>query len=95
MPIKMLETARGVRLAPMTHPALDQFKYYTRTVYPMMGGQSIPTYKVRNGLITYNYRNQYQVEIGQLVRALLASCLTCKLAMAAARTATLIRSGVT
>lgn len=72
VPIKMLETARGVRLVPMTHSALDQFKYYTRTVipstaYPMMGGQSIPTYKVRNGLITYNYRNQYQAEIGQLV----------------------------
>lgn len=79
VPIKMLETARGVRLVPMTHPALDQFKYYTRTVipstaYPMMGGQSIPTYKVRNGLITYNYKNQYQAEIGQLV-----TCITRKL----------------
>jgi hypothetical protein len=79
MPVTMLQTARNVRLVPLTHPALDQFKYYTRTVipstmYPMMGSQSVPTYKVRNGLITYNYRNQYQAEISQLV-----TCITRKL----------------
>lgn len=79
MPIKILETARGVRLVSLAHPALDQFKYYTRTTipsttYPMMGGQTISTYKVRNGLITYNYRNQYQAEIAELI-----TCITRKL----------------
>ena len=78
-PVTMLTTARGVRLVPMTHPELDKFKYYTRTtipstMYPMMGGQSIPTYKVRNGLITYNYKNQYQREIAELL-----TCITRKL----------------
>lgn len=78
-PVKMFETARGIRLIPITHPSLDQFKYYTRTtipgtMYPMMGGQSITTYKVRNGLITYNYKTQYQAEIAQLV-----TCITRKL----------------
>lgn len=82
MPVTMLETARNVRLVPLTHPALDGFKYYTRTTIPsngvynagVMGGQSVPTYKVRNGLITYNYKNQYQKEISELV-----TCITRKL----------------
>lgn len=82
MPVTMLQTARNVRLVPLSHPALDGFKYYTRTTIPsagvynagVMGGQSVPTYKVRNGLITYNYRNQYQAEISALV-----TCITRKL----------------
>lgn len=79
MPVTMLQTARNVRLVSIAHPALDQFKYYTRTqipstMYPQMGGQTITTYQVRNGLITYNYKNQYQREIAELV-----TCITRKL----------------
>lgn len=45
------------------------------STYPaLQGGQTVSTYKVRNGLITYNYRNQYQAEIAQLV-----TCITKKL----------------
>lgn len=75
-PIIMLQRAQGIRLVSITHPALDQFKYYTRTMlpgnlYPNLGGQSVSTYKVNNGLITYNYKAQYQTEIAQLV-----TCIT-------------------
>lgn len=78
-PVGMLRTATGIRLVPLQHPALNDFKYFTSTslpstTYPLMGGQTIPTYKVRNGLVTYNYRNQYQAEIAQLV-----TCITRKL----------------
>jgi len=70
-PIGMLEKAQGVRLIPVSHPALDSFKYYTQTMiptgsYPFQKG-SVKTYKVNNVLATYAFKNQYQAEIGSLV----------------------------
>lgn len=71
-PISVLRSAPGIRILSIQDPALDNFKYFTKTsipasTYPQAGNQSIQTYKLRNGLITYNYRNQYQAEIGALV----------------------------
>lgn len=70
-PITMLEKAQGVRLIPISHPSLDSFKYYTRTMipsgsYPFQKG-AVNTYKVNNVLATYAFKNQYQAEIGSLV----------------------------
>lgn len=74
-PITMLKTAQGVRLVPISHPALDQYKYYTRTMiqsgsYPFQS-TGVSTYKVNNVLATYAFKNQYQKEIGDLV-----TCIT-------------------
>jgi TRAP transporter TAXI family solute receptor len=71
-PIGMLQKAAGVRLVSVSHPALDSFKFFTRaslpaSLYPNLGGSSVTTYKIVNGLVTYNYKNQYQAEISQLV----------------------------
>lgn len=78
-PISMLQTAQGVRLVSISHPNLDSFKFFQRTLvpttmYPNLGSGAVSTYKISNGLITYNYRNQYQAEIRELV-----SCIKRKL----------------
>lgn len=74
-PVGMLAKAQGIRLVPISHPSLDGFKYYTRTllpsgVYPWQQGTT-QTYKVRIAMMTYAFKQQYQAEIGNLV-----SCIT-------------------
>jgi len=70
-PISMLEKASNVRLIPLSHPALDSFKYYTKAMIPSgtypFQKTAINTYKVDNMLITYAFKNQYQAEINLLV----------------------------
>lgn len=74
-PIGMLTKATGFKLVPMTHPKLDSFALYTRTMissgtYPSQK-VSISTYKVDNVLATYAFQNQYQREISEMV-----TCIT-------------------
>jgi len=65
----------GIRLLPVQHSALDSVKYYVRTMIP--GGtypqikQALPTYRVDNMLVTFDYRSSYHREI-----AALTSCIT-------------------
>jgi TRAP transporter TAXI family solute receptor len=75
-PIDMLaKLPDGVELISISHPALDNFKLYTKTMIP--GGMypfqktSVQTYKVDSVLATYAFKNQYQKEIGDLV-----TCIT-------------------
>ncbi len=75
MPIGLLKGATGVRLIPISHPKLDSFAYYTKTMipngtYPFMNS-SVGTYKVDNVLATFAFKNQYQGEIASLV-----TCIT-------------------
>lgn len=74
-PVKAITETAGVRIIPISHPALDGFGLYTKAIigsntYP---GQTsaISTYKVDNAMITYAFKNQFQKEIGDLV-----SCIT-------------------
>lgn len=74
-PVGMLEKATGVRLIPVSHPKLDSFAYYTKTMlptstYPFQKG-AVATYKVDNVLATFAFKNQYQAEIASLV-----TCIT-------------------
>lgn len=74
-PIKVLTSAQDLQLVTLSHPKLDDYKFYTKTqltsgTYPWQG-QSVSTYKVNNVLATFAYKNQYQKEIGDLV-----SCIT-------------------
>lgn len=76
MPIGLLKNATGVRLIPISHPKLDSFAYYTKTMipngtYPSFQKSSVSTYKVNNVLATYAFKNQYQAEIASLV-----TCIT-------------------
>lgn len=75
-PVDMLsKLPKGVKLISVTHPKLDSFKIYTKTMissgsYPFQK-KSVTTYKVDSFLATYAYKNQYQAEIGELV-----TCIT-------------------
>lgn len=74
-PVTLLKEARGVRLIPLSHPKLDSFAYYTKTMipngtYPFQKA-SAATYKVNNVLATFAFKNQYQGEISSLV-----TCIT-------------------
>lgn len=75
-PVTMLENLpEGVELINISHPKLDSFNLYTKTMipngmYPFQRG-SVQTYKVDSALITYAYQNQYQKEIAELV-----TCIT-------------------
>ncbi|WP_407304055.1 TAXI family TRAP transporter solute-binding subunit, partial [Acinetobacter sp.] len=74
-PITVLQTAKGVKLIPLSNPKLDSYGFYTKTSLPSgaYGFQSDPvtTYKVNNVLATFAYKNQYQKEISDLV-----TCIT-------------------
>lgn len=74
-PIKLLEGAQGFKLIGLSHPKLNDFGLYTRTMIPTgtYGAQrtAVATYKVDNVLATYAFKNQYQAEIGELV-----TCIT-------------------
>lgn len=74
-PIQVLTGAKGLKLIPIKHPALDKAGFYTPTNFPTGAypwhGHSSPTYKVDNVLITFAYKNQYQTEIANLV-----TCIT-------------------
>lgn len=74
-PIKMLEGQSGLRIISISHPALDQFKLYTKATIPSgtypFQNKSITTYKTDNLLVTYAFKSQYQQEISDLV-----SCVT-------------------
>lgn len=70
-PISILKDARGIRLIALSHPKLDAFAYYTKTMipngtYPFQKSSSA-TYKVDNVLATFAFKNQYQGEISALV----------------------------
>jgi len=74
-PIKMLESAQGIKLIPVSNSALDKFALYTPTmiqtgVYTFQKS-AIKTIKVDNILATYTYKTNYQNEIYSLV-----SCIT-------------------
>jgi len=73
-PIGMLSKASGIRLIPISHPQLDNFKYYTKTMLPSgtypFQKTAVNTYKVDNVLATFAFKNQYQKEIGDLVTCL-------------------------
>jgi TRAP transporter TAXI family solute receptor len=71
-PVSVLTSAgASLKLVPMNHPALDSYKLYTKTMIPTGSypGQkvAVSTYKVDNVLATFNYKSQYQKEIGDLV----------------------------
>lgn len=75
-PISMLaQLPEGVELVSISHPKLDAFGLYTKTMIP--GGMypfqktSVQTYKVDSVLATYAFKNQYQKEIGDIV-----TCIT-------------------
>lgn len=73
-PVKLLQTGKGFKLVPMSHPALDSFGLYTKALipsgmYPSSKG-TVSTYKVDNILGTYAYKSQYQTEIRALVTCL-------------------------
>lgn len=74
-PVGMLKEAKGIKLIPLAHPALDGFGLYTKALLPSGMYQSVKgttqTYKVDNVLATYAFKNQYQAEIGELV-----TCIT-------------------
>jgi TRAP transporter TAXI family solute receptor len=69
--VGMLSKTSGIRLVPISHPALDSFGYYTKTMIP--GGTypfqqtAVQTYKVNNVIATFAFKNQYQKEIGSFV----------------------------
>ncbi len=74
-PVKIIKDTAGLKLLPVSHPALDGFGLYTKTMlstslYP---GQrsAVPTYKVDNMLVTYAFKNERQAEIAGLV-----TCIT-------------------
>lgn len=70
-PVKAISEGAGIRIIPVSHPALDGFGLYTKAIissntYPNQS-TSISTYKVDNAMITYAFKNQYQKEIGDIV----------------------------
>jgi TRAP transporter TAXI family solute receptor len=74
-PVKILNDTPGIKLVPVKSPALDGLSYYTKTLltssaYAWQPG-TVDTYKVHNLLVTYDFRSQYQKEIGDLV-----TCIT-------------------
>lgn len=70
-PIGMLQKNQGFKLVPLSHPKLDSFGLYTKTMIPSGTYESskstVGTYKVDNVLATFAFKNQYQKEIGTLV----------------------------
>ena len=74
-PVFLLKEAKGVRLIPLSHPKLDSFAYYTKTIIPnatySFQKTSVSTYKINNVLATFAFKNQYQTEIASLV-----TCIT-------------------
>lgn len=70
-PIGMLQKNQGFKLVPISHPKLDSFGLYTKTMIPSGTYESskntVSTYKVDNVLATFAFKNQYQKEIGSLV----------------------------
>jgi TRAP transporter TAXI family solute receptor len=74
-PVTLLETAKGIKLVSVAHPALDKFSLYTKAQISAGTYEAqktgISTYKVDNVLATYAYANQYHKEIGELV-----TCIT-------------------
>lgn len=74
-PIGMLEKATGFELVSVSHPKLDGFGLYTKTMIQtgVYSSQktAVTTYKVDNVLATFAFKNQYQKEISDLV-----TCIT-------------------
>jgi TRAP transporter TAXI family solute receptor len=74
LPIGMLKKASGFKVVPISHPKLDAFGLYTKTMIPSgtyPGQQSTTaTYKVDNVLATFAYKNQYQQQISDLITCL-------------------------
>lgn len=71
-PATLFTTASGIRLVPLSHPKLDSFGYYTKTMIPADGSypfqkSAVQTYKVNNLIVTYAFKNQYQAEIREFV----------------------------
>ena len=75
-PVGIIAKTPGIRLVSLAHPALDSFKYYTKTMITRADygfiSNPITTYKVKNGMITYAYKNQYRAEITALVSCIIA-----------------------
>jgi TRAP transporter TAXI family solute receptor len=71
-PIDMLsKVQKGIKLISLSHPKLDSFGLYTKTMiasgsYPFQT-TGVSTYKVDTILATYAFKNQFQAEIGGLV----------------------------
>ena len=75
-PIDLLSnTKSGVELVSLSHPKLDAFGLYTKSIIPSntypFQKSSVQSYKVDTILATYAFKNQYQKEIGDLV-----TCIT-------------------
>ena len=70
-PLGMLSDAKGVRLVPVSHPKLDAFALYTKTMLPTASyafqKKAVNTYKINNVLTTFAYKHQYHTEVGALV----------------------------
>jgi len=70
-PAGMFTKTSGIRLVPISHPKLDSFGYYTKTMIPngtySFMKTSVQTYKVNNIIATFAFKNQYQKEIGDFV----------------------------
>ena len=75
-PVGIIANTPGIRLISLSHPALDSFKFYTKTMITRADygfiKDPISTYKVKNGMITYAYKNQYRAEITALVSCIIA-----------------------
>jgi uncharacterized protein len=74
-PIKILKVKQaGIKLVSLNSTQLDAFGLYTKTTissntYPFQA-ESLSTYKVDNIMATYAFKNQYQTEIGSLIKCI-------------------------
>lgn len=70
-PVKLLTQTGGIRLVSVESPELNQLPYYIKTIIPpgtyTWQSNTVKTYKVRNLVVTYAFKSQYQKEIGDLV----------------------------
>lgn len=75
MPVGIISETKGIKLIPISHPALDAFGLYTKATIPSGGPDgkysflkgALQTYKVDNVLATFDYKNAHQDVIGGLV----------------------------
>lgn len=71
VPVKLVKETAGIKLLPISHPALDSFGLYTKTMIPTNTYPSVKsavgTYKVDNVLATFAFKSERQAEIGGLV----------------------------
>lgn len=75
VPVGIIQKTAGIKLVPLSHPSLDSFGLYTKTMIPTgvygAAKTGVGTYKVDNMLVTFAFKSERQKEIGDLV-----TCIT-------------------